>query len=55
MLQALAFTIYPDKSQLIPTQFLGFVIDSTKVTLKLTQNKQNKIFTLCEEVMKSKV
>ena len=34
--------------------FLGFVIDSTKMTLKLTENKQNKIFTLCN-VIKSKV
>ena len=58
MLQALGFTIYPDKSQLTPIQkmrFLGFVIDSTKMTLKLTQNEKNKIFTLCEEVIKSKV
>ena len=40
-LQALDLTIHPDKSQLIPTQkmkFLGFVIDSTKMTLKLTEN-----------------
>ena len=58
LLQAFGFTIRPDKSQLIPTQkmtFLGFVIDSTKMTLKLTENKQNKIFTICEEVIKSKV
>ena len=34
--------------------FLGYVIDSTKMTLKLTENKQNKIFTLCN-VIKSKV
>ena len=40
-LQALDLTIHPDKSQLIPSQkmkFLGFVIDSTKMTLKLTEN-----------------
>ena len=58
LLQALCFTIHPDKSQLIPTQkitFLGILIDSTKITLKLTKNKQNKIFTLCKEVIKSKV
>ena len=58
LLQALGFTIDPDKSQLIPTQkmtFLGFVIDSMEMTLKLTENKQNKIFTLREEVIKSKV
>ena len=57
LLQALDFTIHADKPQLIPTQkmtFSGFVIDSKKTSLKLTENKQNRIFTLCEEVIKSK-
>ena len=56
--QALDFTIHPDKSQLMPTQkmtFLGFVIDSTKMILKLSENKQKNTFALCEEVIKSKV
>ena len=56
LLQALGFTIHPDKSQLIPTQkirLLGFVIDSLNMTSKLTENKRKKIFTFCEEVAKS--
>ena len=32
----------------------GFLIDSTKMMLKLTENKQ-KVFTLCEEAIKSNV
>ena len=35
--------------------FLGFVIDPTKMTLNLTENKENKIFTICQEVIKFKV
>ena len=58
LLQALGFIIHSDKSQLIPSQkmtVLGFVTDSTKMTLKLTENKPNKLFALCGEVIKSKV
>ena len=36
-------------------RFLGFVIYSTEMTLKLTESKQKKIFTLCDEVIKSKI
>ena len=35
--------------------FLGFVIDSANMTLKLTENKQKKTITYCEKVIKSKV
>ena len=57
LLQALGSIHTPDKSQLIPTQkmmFLGFLIDSTKMTLKLTEKSKRK-YTLCNEVIKIKV
>ena len=43
--QALGFIIHHEKSQLIPTQkmtFLGFAIDSTKMTQKFKKQKTKK-------------
>ena len=58
LLQALGFIKHPDKLKIIPIQkitILGFVIDPAEMALKLTENEQKKIPTLCEEVTKSKV
>ena len=43
----LGFTIHPEKSVLVPTQqiiFLGFVIDSIKMTITLTEEKKQSIY-----------
>ena len=45
MLQSLGFTIHPDKSVLKPTQnlmYLGFIINSKDMTLKLTEEKKQE-------------
>ena len=49
LLQAPGFNINPDKLQLIPTQnmtWLGLVIDSTKITLKLKLIQLEKVLVL---------
>ena len=45
MLQSLGFTIHLDKSVLKPTQnlmYLGFIINSKDMTLKLTEEKKQE-------------
>ena len=40
----LGFFIYPEKSKLFPSQvieFLGFIINSKKMTVSLSESKQN--------------
>ena len=57
LLQQLGFTIHPDKSILTPTQqitFLGFDIDSEKMTMSLTKNKKEKIIRLCSQLLHNK-
>ena len=57
LLVKLAFSIHPDKSQFIPVQqieYLGFTLDSTAVTVSLTDIKQQKIKTLIDETLQSK-
>ena len=47
------FTIHPEKSVPIPTQkiiFLGFIINSANMTITLTKEKKEKIFTLCKSL-----
>lgn len=47
----LGFVIHPKKSHLIPTQtivFLGFVIDSVSMTIRLTGEKREKIVKNCK-------
>ena len=54
LLQSLGFTIHPTKSILTPTQriiFLGFVTDPAQMTLEITEEKKNKIHTLCLEIL----
>ena len=53
----LGFSIHPDKFQVIPAQqieYLGFTLDSTAVTVSLTDIKQQKIKTLVDETLQSK-
>ena len=50
MLQSLGFTIHPEKSVLTPTQnlvYLGFIINLKDMTLKLTEEKKQKIYDFC--------
>lgn len=56
LLQSLGFIIHPTKSVLTPTQritFLGFVIDSVKMTLEITKEKKEKIHSLCIDIMQA--
>ena len=46
LLIKLGFSKHPDKSQFIPVQkieYLGFTLDSTSITVSLTDVKQQKI------------
>jgi len=52
LLKELGFTIHPDKSSFLPAQniqFLGFVLCSITMTIKLTVDKKSKIKSLCME------
>ena len=54
LLQELGFAIHPEKSVLVPTQqttFLGFVIDSVKMTITLTEERKQSIYTLCQNIL----
>ena len=54
LLRELGFTIHPEKSVLVPTQqiiFLGFVIDSVKMTITLTEERKQSIYTLCQNIL----
>ena len=50
----LGFHVHPEKSVLIPSQsltFLGFNLNSVSMTLSLTQEKRDKLESLCTEAM----
>ena len=54
LLQELGFTIHPEKSVLVPTQqiiFLGFVIDSVKMTIALTGERKQSFYTLFQNIL----
>ena len=54
LLRVLGFTIHPEKSVLVPTQqilFLGFVIDSVKMTIILTEERKQSIYMLCQNIL----
>lgn len=55
LLQGPDFTIHPDKLQLVATQKLTEKVESISRTLKLTQHKQKKTFTLRSKIIKSGV
>ena len=53
MLRPLGLTIHPEKSVLKPTQkliFLGFIVDSKDMILKLTEEKKPKIYHVCTKL-----
>ena len=50
----LGFTIYPDKSGLIPSQqtmFLGFVLNSFKLIIGLTDERKQSIYKLYQTIL----
>ena len=57
LLIKLGFSIHPGKSHFIPVQkieYLGFTLDSTSMSVSLTDIKQQKIKTLIGETLQSK-
>ena len=53
----LGFVVHPDKSVLIPTQeitILGFVINSRKMSVKLTPQKEKNLKTLVNQLFSMK-
>ena len=53
----LGFVVHPDKSVLIPTQettILGFVINSRKMSLKLTPQRQKNLKRLVNQLFSMK-
>ena len=56
ILQRLGLTTHPEKSHLIPTQeitFLGFIINSKTMKIKLTEEKMTSIFEECQNALHS--
>ena len=54
LLRELGFTVHPEKSVLVPTQqitFLGFVIDSVKMTITLIEERKQSIYTLYQNIL----
>ena len=54
LLQFLGFTIHPEKSVLVPTQeieFLGFVLNSVEMKIKLTDCKPGKIISKIKKLL----
>ena len=46
--------VHPEKSVFVPSQeieYLGFIINSVTMTVRLTTEKKKKIFDLCQEVL----
>ena len=53
----LGFIVHPEKSTLKPTQeieFLGFIINSLTVTVRLSPSKSTKVQKACQDLLKSK-
>ena len=56
-MDSLGLTINPEKSVLIPTRqiiFIGFLLCSETMTIRLTSEKIDKITVLCKEIYGSK-
>ena len=54
LLDALGFTIHPEKSVTTPTttlEYLGFLLDSITMTVKPTRHKAEKIALLCQQTL----
>lgn len=57
LLDYLGFTIHPDKSVLKPTQiitFLGFIIDSRNMCVRLTEERANNIVEMASDLIKKR-
>ena len=53
----LGFIVHPEKSILKPTQeieFLGFIINSLTMTVRLSASKSTKVQKACQDLFKSK-
>ena len=50
----LGFLVHPDKSVLIPTQILGFVINSRRRSVKLTPQKEKNLKRLVNQLFSMK-
>lgn len=53
-LDSLGFTIHPDKSQFHASQsivFLGFILDSSSMTVRLTADKAQSVKEFCEVIL----
>ena len=52
LLTSVGFTIHPEKSAVQPTlviEYLGFLLNSTKMTVKLIDKKAIRIFDICKQ------
>ena len=57
LLTKLGFQIHPEKSRLLPvqvTEYLGFLIDSVTMTVRLTPLKRQKVLSIISEIILSK-
>ena len=57
LLTSLGFFINYEKSDMNPSkvmEFLGYIINTSDMTLQLTMKKKNKILSLCDHVLKTK-
>ena len=53
VLRSVGFTTHPEKSLLTPTEnliYLGFIINSKDMNLKLTEEKKQKLYDLCTKL-----
>ncbi len=54
LMDKLSFTVHLEKSVLIPCQvieFLGFIIDSVSMTVRLSDRKCEKIKSACADIL----
>ena len=54
LLQSPGFVLNEEKSELVPTQkivFLGFIVDSVRMSLALSQDKIDKIVNHCQDTL----
>ena len=54
----MGFTINTEKSKVSPSQvieYLGFVINSTNMIIKLTDNKKDTIYDMCVNILNAKI
>ena len=54
LLGNLGFVVHPEKWVFVPSkgiEYLGFMINSVNMAVRLTTKKKRKIFDLCQEVL----